>query len=339
MHFSFTSLLTAIFTFIICSIVFFSFYKKKNKVNKKKLLENFLTPNEIQKFLTQIEILPTPEINEFFLEIKDLNKDDFLDFYEKIKHLNIIKSYEDEFNQFLKLNKSKDLGTNYYNLGKEYHNKNNEKSFYFYTKSAEHNNIDAKYEIALMYYHGISTEVNFKKSFDFFQDAKEKYYKESSYYLAMMYHYGYGVYRNSNKARLYASAYAISNDKKISEIFEFSQLNKKSTFSCESQSKRNPSTLKSKVIKDSLVMQDEFLNKWNELEDILKKFNKNNNIIFENITLLASKNIISKELESQLHTLRKRRNDFIHNKKNTNNISEKDVILAKKVLNSLKQSI
>ena len=85
-----------------------------------------------------------------------------------------------------------------------------------------------------------------------------------------------------------------------------------------------------------LDIQDEFLSKWIEIEKILKTSNKN--IVLDQIDEYFNLKVISNNLRDDLHQLRKRRNEFIHNKNEVEKISDNDVLLVTKTLNQLKTS-
>src|SRR5690606_25735491 len=184
---------------------------------------------------------------------------------------------------------------------------NNEKSFYFYKKASQHS-IDAKYELALMYYYGIGTDVNFSESFKIFDEIKDK--KNISYYLAIMYYKGLGIHKNKEKSAIYANLCHTSNDPLISEILKRSTtINPSDHYESKIKSRNINSSHNNKSSNSfnnyTLAKQDEFLDIWNEIEHLLKNSNTSNSSVVLNINNLSNKNMISKDLANQLNIVRK----------------------------------
>src|ERR1700752_910776 len=64
--------------------------------------------------------------------------------------------------------------------------KNLEKAFYWYQKAAENGDIDAQYNLALLYKNGEGTEENLEKAFYWYQKAAENNVKEAQHNLALL---------------------------------------------------------------------------------------------------------------------------------------------------------
>ncbi|RIA88009.1 hypothetical protein C1645_827011, partial [Glomus cerebriforme] len=75
-----------------------------------------------------------------------------------------------------------------------------EKAICWLQKAAESNNIDAQYNLALLYENGEKTERNLEKAFYWYQEAAENGYKDAMNSLAIYYSNGKGTEKNLEKA-------------------------------------------------------------------------------------------------------------------------------------------
>lgn len=88
-----------------------------------------------------------------------------------------------------------------------------------------------------------------------------------------------------------------------------------------------------------LQIQDEFLTTWIYIEKILRKKSQLNMESIKQIDLLFQQSEISFSLKNQLHDIRKRRNELVHNKNEVPEVNEYEVIEIKEVAQKLEKSL
>ena len=152
---------------------------------------------------------------------------------------------------------------------------------------------------------------------------------------------GWGMYKNNRKSIYYASKNKIIDETLIYEEDRIracnqNKLNEKKVSKNKINNKKQKKTTSQMYSAHPLDIQDEFLSKWIEIEKILKTSNKN--IVLDQIDEYFNLKVISNNLRDDLHQLRKRRNEFIHNKNEVEKINDDDVFLVTKTLNQLKTS-
>lgn len=86
-----------------------------------------------------------------------------------------------------------------YNNG-DYVDKDLDKAFLYYKKSAELGNPDAKFNLGQMYFYGEGVEQDYIKSFYWYDASAKKNYDFAKIQLAILYYKGYGVEKNIEKA-------------------------------------------------------------------------------------------------------------------------------------------
>ena len=277
--------------------------------------------------------------------LENISSDEIEDYYLEKKELDFQKECEAELNIYIQTH-DLDFSTAYYKLGEYFMENNGEegkkKAFYFFKRSSEYQNIDAKYRLGVMFYEGLGVEINYKEAFHFFLEASEHpIHDKSYYYLAIMCKKGWGTYKNNRKSIYYASRSPIIDETLIYEedrIIAFNQnkLNEENARKNKMHYKKPKKTTSQMYSAHPLDIQDEFLSKWIEIEKILKTSNKN--IVLDQIDEYFNLKVISNNLRDDLHQLRKRRNEFIHNKNEVEKINDDDVFLVTKTLNQLKTS-
>ncbi|UZO16608.1 uncharacterized protein OCT59_007991 [Rhizophagus irregularis] len=108
-------------------------------------------------------------------------------------------------NSLEKLAENSDNEEAMFNLANRYYNgeeteKNLEKAFHWYQKSAENGKENAMFNLAIYYENGEGTEKDLEKAFHWYQKAAENGHINAMNYLSICYHNGEGIEKDLEKA-------------------------------------------------------------------------------------------------------------------------------------------
>ncbi|MDH1975399.1 tetratricopeptide repeat protein [Aliarcobacter butzleri] len=93
-----------------------------------------------------------------------------------------------------------DFGVDYFNDGvSKYKNKNYEQAIKLYEQAGKRGNVDAMYNLGVIYSNGV-VQQDYKKAFFWFEKASKKGDKKAIYNLGVMYDNGFGVEIDKKKA-------------------------------------------------------------------------------------------------------------------------------------------
>ncbi|MFA7484417.1 MAG: hypothetical protein WCZ89_00105 [Phycisphaerae bacterium] len=162
--------------------------------NKKQPSENM--PNQ------QIIALDQNSVNEQFFTFIEEEQVDDIEISSYVKPLKRISEQNDDID-FTALTKAAEKGDAIamYKLGKAYidTNTSTDKAMEWLKKAADLENVDAIFELGLVYYTGHTGKIDYKTAFDYFLRAAHSGHKLAMYNIGRMYHEGIGTYPDGTK--------------------------------------------------------------------------------------------------------------------------------------------